>query len=97
MKLAVLAFALLSASAVMAGPGVSCTMRKQDIVIYDRQKKTSTEQEDWIVDCTIKVNDKVIFADTLPLAHPATFAEASGAVDEFRKKKAGEILKAYKP
>lgn len=92
-----LAFALLSAGAAVAGPSVSCTMRKQEIIVYDRAKKTSTEQEDWIVDCTIKVGEKLIFSDTLPLAHPATFVEASGAVDEFRKKKAGEIVKAYKP
>lgn len=97
MKFAVIAFALLSASAAMAGPSVSCTMRKRDIVVYDREKKTSTETEDWIVDCKITVSEKVIFSDTLPLAHPANFQEASGAVDEFRRVKSKEILKAYKP
>jgi hypothetical protein len=97
MRYAVLAFALLSATAAVAGPNVSCVMRKQDIVVYDREKKETHEEEDWIVDCSIKVNDKVIFSAPLPMLHPATFQEAVGSVEEFRSRKAKEILKAYKP
>lgn len=76
-------------------PRTSCIARKNDIVTYNRETKATTESVDWIVDCTIKLGDKQIFAGPLPLLHPSTFPEAMGAIEEFMTKKAPQIVKDY--
>lgn len=72
---------------------VSCAAKNQQIVVYDQHRKKTYDGDDWIVDCTIKIGGNQIFADTLPLGHPAQFSDAMVAIQEFTTKKAKEIVK----
>lgn len=76
---------------------ISCRMQHSPVIVIDRKDglTTSHEEDDWRVDCTIEFDGKTIFASPLPLVHPAKIDEALGAFEEFRKKKAGEIVAEY--
>lgn len=73
---------------------VSCVARNQQVVEVEHDK--TVEKDDWIVDCTITVDEHVIWTKPLTLAHPATFRDAMDAIDEFRSKTAPRIVKEYR-
>lgn len=80
-------------------------MRNVGMVVFHHDTGVMEEQDDWYADCTITYKNEKLYAGPVvvlhegiwePLAHPATFREASDAVDEFRTKRAREIVKEYK-
>lgn len=75
---------------------VSCVARNQQVVIVDRTTGKTTESDDWIVDCTITVDEHVIWAKPLVLGHPCDFRTAMDSIDEFRNKTAVRIIKDYR-
>lgn len=87
MKLALLAFALLSASAAMAGPKVSCTAQSNQVVSYDRATKQTTEREVWMVSCSAP--ERKSLSEMYP-----TFDEAMDAIKAYRGGCAGNCDKA---
>jgi hypothetical protein len=98
-RFAVTAGILLAAGAgVCAEPPakISCLAERQEFVVYDAKTKTSKEFESWRASCTIKKGSEEIYSGTLALPYPATFREAMDAIEEFRTKKAVEILKKEK-
>ena len=74
----------------------SCVMRQIGMTRFDHQTGELSEVEDWYADCDVTYQGKKIWAGALPLAHPASYRDASEAVDDFRTKKAREIAKDYK-
>ena len=78
-------------------PHISCKLTHSPVVVYDHKTNPPTihEDDDWTADCTIELDGKIIFAAPLPLVHPAKIDEVMGAFEEFRKKKAGEIVAKY--
>lgn len=87
MKLAILTFALLSASAAMAGPKVSCVAESNQVISYDRATKKSTEREIWMVNCSA--------AARAPLSESyETFHEAMVAIEAYRGGCSGDCDKA---
>lgn len=74
---------------------VSCVMRNQQEILVHRDG-TNEMVDDWMVDCTLSVGEHRIWAGPLPLAHPAPFSEASGAVEQFRTVKAPQLVKEWR-
>lgn len=74
---------------------VSCIAVNRPMDVYNAQSKKYEEVDDWHVDCTIRRGDKLVYGpEPLALGYPASYAEAMQAIDEFRKKKAAEIVKS---
>jgi hypothetical protein len=86
MKLAILAFALLFASAAVAGPKVSCVATSNQVVSYDRETKQTTEREEWLVNCSGKGEPMSKSFDT--------FHEAMQAIEAYRNGCTGNCDKA---
>jgi hypothetical protein len=80
-------------------PRVDCKLDNEPwTVVRHREDKTAYEEEvdDWRVSCTITVGDKKVYDAPLDLAHPTAFRDAMEAVEEFRTKKAAQIIKQKK-
>lgn len=110
MRRTVLLLTSLIAPAAAASPSlpkVSCVMTNHPYVIshYAQKELHPEEIEDWWIGgynaedktgCTIEVEGKVVYKAPLVTAHPASLTDATVAVDEFRKVRAGQILKEMK-
>jgi hypothetical protein len=90
-------------------PKVSCVMNNHSYVVSHFDKTTGKlneeEMDDWWVGgfnsedksgCTITVDGKVVYDAPLATAHPTEYRDAMDAIDVFRKKTAGEIIKALR-
>jgi hypothetical protein len=101
MKRAVILAAVLLPAGVLRAqktslPKVSCQAENFPEVVTNAHTKKAEERDNWRVNCTIKRGDEVIHSGRLVLPYPASFREAMDAIDEFRTKKAPEILKKPK-
>src|SRR4051812_31466468 len=80
-------------------PKVSCiaTNHPETLVTHNADGTAKVEEiDDWLVSCTITVGEKKVYDGQLVLPHPTEFHEAMVAIDEFRRVKAGVILKEKK-
>src|SRR5438105_9496940 len=78
-------------------PKVSCFAENHPETFLDGQTGKEQERDNWTAKCEIRQGDAVLYAPTrLILPYPATFRQAMDAIDEFRSKKAVEILKEKK-
>ncbi|HLZ91094.1 MAG TPA: hypothetical protein VKQ28_05215 [Candidatus Acidoferrum sp.] len=96
-------FAVTAGIALLAGAGVcaeppkvKCTAERQEFVVFDAKTKTEKGYENWHVTCAIKKGGQEVYSGPLVLPYPATFRDAMDAIEEFRSKKAPEILKGKK-
>lgn len=64
----------------------NCILSNQPYILMHKDG-SSEEREDWFVDCTVTIEDKVVSKVRLNLAHPTEFPEAAAAAREFVKKK----------
>jgi len=72
---------------------VNCIARNKPYDELDAKTRKVQEKDNWEVSCQIERDGKVIYERGLPLPFSATLAEAVEAIEEFRTKKAPEILK----
>jgi hypothetical protein len=74
---------------------VSCTLHNHPYDLYNAQTKAVVEKDDWRVTCTVKYKKDTVFDGELPLARPTEFRDAMLAVDEFRTKRAPQLVKEW--
>lgn len=74
---------------------VTCIAENYPVMTVSHADKQAKEVEvdDWRVSCSLFSGEEKIFEQALPLAHPTSFREAMDAIDEFRRKRAPQILK----
>ena len=59
----------------------------------DTEKLEEHEEDDWFVECRIMKAEKILFKEEVIIPHPTAYRDAMIAVDEWRTKRAGEIIK----
>lgn len=79
---------------------VSCvaTNHPYHLVHFNKDAGTSTveEVEDWRVECKIEVKGEKVYEAELPLARPTAYLDAMTAINEFRTKKAPQVMREMK-
>ena len=76
---------------------VSCTATNYpEIIVHNdehNKKASEEEKDDWRVSCKITVGEEVIFNQAIDMPHPTEYRDAMDAIDEFRKKRAPQLIK----
>lgn len=78
---------------------VSCIATNYpEVLVHKNSDNTATltDLDDWRVNCKITIREAVIFNEALTLPHPTEYMAAMAAIDDFRKKRALQILKDAK-
>lgn len=74
---------------------VSCVLRNHSYDLIDAKTKAVVERDDWRVTCTVTYKKQKLYDAELPLARPTEFRDAMLAVDEFRTKRAPQLVKEW--
>lgn len=74
---------------------VSCVLHNHPYDLYDAQTQRAVEKDDWRVRCTVTWKKQTVYDDELTLARPTEFRDAMVAVDEFRTKRAPQLVKEW--
>jgi len=70
-------------------------LRNKPYDLIDAQTKRVVEKDDWRVQCTVTWKKDKVYDSELPLARPTEFRDAMLAVDEFRTKRAPQLVKEW--
>lgn len=79
---------------------VSCILTNHQFILSHYNNATGKldehDEDDWTVECSIAKKDTTLFKQVLPLARPTNYHDAMDAVNEWRTKRAPEIIKEQK-
>jgi hypothetical protein len=74
---------------------VTCVLHNHPYDLVNAQTGKVVEHDDWRVQCTVTWKKDKVYDAELTLARPTEFRDAMFAVDEFRTKRAPQLVKEW--